>query len=114
MPAPEKILAIKFKFLGDVVIGIPAFRALHERWPNAQLHLLVTADAAPVVEHLPWIHKVWAYPRKRGQSGIGKTWPMLRALRAERFDRSVDFVGGDRTALLSRFIGAGKRLGVVA
>ncbi|MGA2053141.1 MAG: glycosyltransferase family 9 protein [Opitutales bacterium] len=109
-----KILAIKFKFLGDVAVVVPALRALHEHWPAAELHLLVAADAAPIVQNLPWLHRVWALPRTRGKARLSTSWPILRALQREHFDRSVDFVGNDRGAILSRLIGARERLGVVA
>ena len=109
-----KILAIKFKYLGDVVVVVPALRALRDQWPDAELHALVAEDAAPLLRHLPWLDKVWALPRTRGQARLAESWPIIRALRREKFDRSVDFVGNDRGAILSRLIGARERLGVVA
>ena len=109
-----KILAIKFKFLGDVAVVVPALRALRAHWPDAELHLLVAEDAAPIVRHLPWIDRVWALPRTRGKVRLSASLPVIGALRRERFDRSVDFVGNDRGAILSRLVGARERLGVVA
>jgi ADP-heptose:LPS heptosyltransferase len=50
-------------------------------------------------------------PRRRGRASLGETWPLLSALRSEQFDRSVDFASNDRGAILSRFIGAKRRLG---
>lgn len=107
-----KILALKFKYLGDVAVMVPALRALRARFPEAELHALVAADAAPLLAHLPWLDRVWALPRKRGSAQFGRVWPLLRALRRERFDRSVDFVGNDRGAWLSFAVGARKRLGM--
>ena len=40
-----------------------------------------------------------------------QTWPVIRALRRERFDRSVDFASNDRGAIVSFLIGARQRLG---
>ena len=108
-----KILAIKFKYLGDVVVAIPALRALKEAYPHAQLHYLVAEDAAPIVEHIPWIDKIWAFPRKRGQASLKRSLPILAQLRKEKFDLSVDFVGNDRGAILSLCSGAKKRLGLL-
>jgi ADP-heptose:LPS heptosyltransferase len=107
-----KILALKFKYLGDVAVMTPALRALHQWKPEAELHVLVAEDAAPLLRHLPWITKVWSLPRKRGRAQLGHSWPVLRALRAEHFDWSVDFAGNDRGAIVSRFIGARERLGL--
>jgi ADP-heptose:LPS heptosyltransferase len=109
-----KILAIKFKQLGDVAIMAPALRALREHWPEAEIHVLVEESAVPILQHLPWIEKVWGLPRKRGSARPKSTLPLISQLRKERFDRSVDFVGNDRGAIISAMIGAKKRLGLRA
>lgn len=108
----EKILAIKFKYLGDVVVMVPALRALRAKFPDARLHVLVAAEAAPLLDGLPWIDRIWALPRTRGKLRITDSLPVIRQLRAEAYDRSVDFVGNDRGATLSRLVGAKERLGV--
>lgn len=114
MPVPlMKILAIQFKYLGDAVFLVPALRALREHQPECELHVLVAAEAVPVLEHLPWLTKVWPMPRTRGKARIRESWPIIRALRRERFDFSVDFVGNDRGAILSLLCGARERLGAL-
>jgi len=109
-----KILAIKFKQLGDVAIMVPALRALREHWPEAEIHVLVEESAVPILQHLPWIQKVWGLPRKRGSSLIKSTLPLISQLRREWYDRSVDFVGYDRGAIISAIIAAKIRLGLHA
>lgn len=109
-----KILAVKFKQLGDVAIMVPALRALREHWPKAEIHVLVEEAAVPLLQHFPWIQKVWGLPRQRGSARIRSTLPLIAQLRKERFERSVDFVGNDRGAIISLLIGANKRLGLNA
>jgi len=111
--SPEKILAIQFKYLGDAVFLTPALRALREYQPKGELHLLVASEIAPLFAHIPWITKVWSLPRTRGKARLRDSWPVIRALRREGFDRSVDFGGNDRGAILSFFSGARQRLGLV-
>jgi len=106
-----KILAIQFRYLGDAVLMTPALRALAQQFPSIELHVAVAAEVAPVLEHLPWLKRVWALPRVRGNATALKTWPVIRALRQERFDRSVDFSGNDRSAIISLLCGARDRLG---
>ena len=108
---PEKLLAIQFKYLGDAVFLTPALRALKAHQPAAELHVLVAAEIAPIFAHLPWITKVWGLPRTRGKARLRDSWPVIRALRREAFDRSVDFGGNDRGAILSFLSGARQRLG---
>ena len=108
---PEKILALQFKYFGDAVLLTPALRALRENFPEAELHLLVAEETAPLFQPLPWLDQVWPMPRRRGRASIDEVWPLLYALRRERFDRSVDFASNDRGAILSFVIGAKRRLG---
>ncbi len=105
-----KILAIQFRYLGDAVLMTPALRAIKEHFPGCLLHVLVAQEAAPLLEHLPELHRVWAFPRVRGKAKLLSSWPILRALRQERFERSVDFCGNDRGALVTLICGARERL----
>jgi ADP-heptose:LPS heptosyltransferase len=110
---PEKILALQFKYFGDAVLLTPALRAVREHFPQGEIHLLIPAEIAPLFQHLPWLTRVWAMPRRRGRgnANLRETWPVIRALRHEHFDRSVDFASNDRGAILSFLIGAKRRLG---
>jgi heptosyltransferase-3 len=112
MESAPKILAIQFKYFGDAVMMIPALRAIREHFPKGALHLLVPEEVAPIFNHLPWLNRVWPMPRRRGRARIGQSWPVIRALRRERFDRSVDFAGNDRGAILTFLCGARERLGI--
>jgi heptosyltransferase III len=106
-----KILAIQFKYFGDAVLMTPSLRALREHFPNGKLHVLVPEKIAPLLQPLPWLDRVWLMPHQRGSTTLRQTWPVIRALRCERFDRSVDFASNDRGAIVSFLIGARQRLG---
>lgn len=106
-----KILAIQFKYFGDAVLMTPALRAIHEYYPESELHVLVPEEIAPIFRHIPWLDQVWAMPRRRGTMNLGQTWPVIRELRRERFDKSVDFASNDRGAIASFLAGAKERLG---
>lgn len=110
LKAPQKILALQFKYLGDAVFMTPALQAIKAHFPDAALHVLVADDKAPLLDGLPFIDKVWAMPRKRRKANVKETWPFIKQLRAEQYDRVVDFGGNDRGALLSWFTGAPLRL----
>lgn len=107
----SKILAIQFKYFGDAVLMTPALRAIREQFPQSELHLLAPEETAPIFAHLPWLNRVWPMPRRRGRSNLSQTVPIIRALRGERFGRSVDFGSNDRGAIASLLIGAKERLG---
>jgi heptosyltransferase-3 len=107
---PGRILVISFKYLGDLVIAVPAMRALKEHFPDYELHVLTAKEAVPVINQIPWITKVWGLPRVRENASFRKSWPVIWKLHRMRFDRSVDFVGNDRGAIVSLLCGARKRL----
>jgi ADP-heptose:LPS heptosyltransferase len=111
MDSAPKILAIQFKYFGDAVLMTPALRAIREYYPHGELHLLVPEEIAPIVQREPWLTRVWPMPRRRGSANPGRTWPVIRALRRERFDKSVDFASNDRGAITSFLAGARERLG---
>ena len=114
MKSALKVLAIQFKYFGDAVLMTPALRAMRAYFPRHELHVLVPEEIAPLFQHLPWLDRVWPMPRKRGSAGLTQTWPVIRALQQERFERSVDFASNDRGAIASLLIGAKKRLGTEA
>jgi ADP-heptose:LPS heptosyltransferase len=105
-----KILAIQFRYFGDAVLLVPALRALAEHFQGCAVHALVSEEVVPLLEHLPWLARVWGMPRTRGRARLRHSWPIIRSLRREGFDRSIDFGGNDRGAILSLLCGARQRL----
>jgi ADP-heptose:LPS heptosyltransferase len=103
-----KILTVQFKSLGDTVVSIPALTAIRQRFPDCELHALVPEASAPLLQHHPAVTRVWAVPRK---ARLGQYWPIIRALRAERFGRAADLGCNDRSAILTFLSGARERLG---
>ena len=109
----KKILAIQFKYLGDAVFLTPALLAIKEKFPNAELHLLVAKEIAPIFSNLKYIDKIWAVPRHRGKFNISELLPFIKALRRCNFDRAVDFGGNDRGAIFSLISRSKIRLGLM-
>ncbi|BCM24567.1 glycosyltransferase family 9 protein [Methyloradius palustris] len=107
---PKKILAIQFKYFGDTVFITPALQAIKLHYPQAELHVLIAAEMAPLLENSTFIDKLWAMPRKRGKANIKETWPLIKSLTKECFDRVVDFGGNDRGAIFGLLVGAPIRL----
>jgi ADP-heptose:LPS heptosyltransferase len=106
-----KILVIQFRYLGDAALMTPALRAIRESFPDSTLHVLVAKEVVPLLQHMPGLTRVWAFPRRRGRAKPTLSWPVIRALRKERFDRSIDFGGNDRGAIVSLLCRSRERLG---
>ena len=97
--------------MGDAVILSCALKALKMQRPEIELHVLVAAEIAPLLENIDWLTKVWAMPRKRGKAKLLQSIPFIKSLRKEQFDQCIDFGGNDRGALLSLLSGAPIRIG---
>lgn len=108
-----KILTVQFKSLGDTVVSIPALMAIRRRFPDGELHALVPEGSAPLLRHHPAVNRVWGVPRVPGKAQLRQYWPIVRALRAERFDKCVDLGGNDRSAITTFLSGAPERLGAM-
>ncbi len=102
----RRILALRPRALGDVVLTTPALRALVRGHRGATLDVVTERPYAPLVAGLPEVARVWTIDRTaRGTLTLGSE------LRRQRYDLAVDFFGNPRTAQLVRMSGARIRAG---
>ncbi|HEX8950045.1 MAG TPA: putative lipopolysaccharide heptosyltransferase III [Dissulfurispiraceae bacterium] len=111
----KKILVIKLRHIGDVLLAAPVFRVLKNNFPGAHISALVNRGTEEVLSGNPFIDEVMVFDR-----GIKKMGPVpkylkelsfLRKIRREGFDMAIDLTGGDRPAILSFVSGARCRFG---
>lgn len=111
----RRILAIKLRNLGDVLLSVPALRAIRESHQGASLSVLVAKGTEEMVEGLPWIDEVLSVDRPKGKHGfwwnMGRELRFLGDLRKRRFDMVVDFTSGDRSAIYGFLSRARERIG---
>src|SRR6267378_6451692 len=101
-----RILAIRPRALGDVVLITPALRALTHGRPGVELEVATEPRYRSLIEGLEGVSRVWDL--ERGATG---TLRMIPALRRRRFEWAVDFFGNPRTALIARLSGARRTAG---
>ncbi|MBX2860277.1 MAG: glycosyltransferase family 9 protein [Vampirovibrio sp.] len=53
---PNRILVIPLRFIGDTVLSVPFIRNVATLFPQAQLDVLVSKTAKPLLENCPYIH----------------------------------------------------------
>ncbi|HVZ81614.1 MAG TPA: glycosyltransferase family 9 protein [bacterium] len=106
---PQKILVIRLKGIGDVILSTPLLRALKKAYPKAQVHFLTRAASAPLLQHDPLVEKVWVHPEKKAP--LGDLLQFLSDLRAEKFDWTLDLAAEPRSAWLTLLSGAPLRAG---
>jgi heptosyltransferase III len=110
----ERILVIKTKQLGDVLLSTPLFAALREAYPHSEIVPCVNTGGDQMLVGNPDVNDV-LIPPDTDRMGLLARWRaelrFARNLRKRRFDLAIDLTTTDRSALLARISGAPIRLG---
>jgi heptosyltransferase-3 len=109
-----KILVIKTKQLGDVLLCTPLFAALRSAFPGAEIVACVNPGGEQMLKGNEDVSGVMVAPNT-AKLGLLERWRtelrFARELRRRKFDLAIDLTTSDRSALLTRISGAPVRLG---
>jgi ADP-heptose:LPS heptosyltransferase len=113
----EKILVIRLARLGDVILLIPALRALRRHFPGVRIDVLVDHRYAAVVSTCSAVTEIIPINRleMRDGSKVKAVWKIFRLaedLRKRRYDLVLDFHSFRETHLLTWYTQARWRLGL--
>lgn len=96
-----KILLVRPRLIGDVLLTTPALGALRRRFPDARLTYVVEPMAAPVLSSNPHLEELIVLQHRRGWSRLAEDWRVAARLRRKEFDVAIDLHGGPRSAWLT-------------
>ncbi len=99
-----KILLIQLKRIGDLILTTPAIAAVREKFPDANITLVISSDGKALAPAIAGVNKLLIMPR--GFAGFGT----MAAIARGKFDYCVDFTRNDRSALLVFLSRAKKRI----
>ncbi|HZP61052.1 MAG TPA: glycosyltransferase family 9 protein [Opitutaceae bacterium] len=102
---PPRILVIRRRYLGDIVLLAPLLRNLRLHWPRARLTVLTEERFADILSLNSDVDAVLPYPSR----GLGRQLAFWRALRREKFTHVFDLDCNDRSALVTALSGAAVR-----
>ena len=100
-----KILLIKLRAIGDIILSTPVIENLRLEYPQAKIDVLVEKFAMPVLESNPFINKILVFDKK-----IDSSFGLIKKVRNEKYDLVIDLFGNPRTALITFLSGAKKEL----
>lgn len=106
LPSGSRLLVVRLRSLGDIVLLTPSLRMLKDWRPDLRLSVLVEDRFKDVLAGNPCVDEVLVLRKSRG---VAKTWELLRMikeLRARRFGLCVNLHGGPTSAHLARLSGA--------
>jgi len=107
-PSIKKILLIRLRRIGDIMMTTPAATILRDAFPDAQITYIVESPYKDLVQGHSLFDQVLVLPR-----GLNR-WEFLqfvRRIRKEDYDVVIDFHGGPKASLMSFFSGAKLKIG---
>ena len=99
-----RVLVIRRRYLGDIVLLGSVLRNLRLHWPSAWLSVLTEHAYTGVLPLNPDVDSAFTFPR-RATEWLG----FIRSLRRVGFTHVLDFDNTDKTALVTRLTGAKTR-----
>ncbi len=111
----KRILIIKMRHLGDVLLTSPLFSCLQKALPEAQIEAFIYQEGAPMLEGHPAISNLILYDRKWKKlplfKKIFKELQLLYSIACRRYDLVINLTEGDRGAIAAWISGAKIRVG---
>jgi len=94
---PVKFLILRFSSIGDIVLTTPVIRCLKQQHDNAEIHYFTKDKFEFLLRDNSYIDKIWLL-----DSGID---PILKSLKAEKFDYIIDLHSNIRTLRIKLALG---------
>lgn len=111
----KKVLVVKLRHLGDVLLTAPVFTHLKKAMPGALVDACIYEEARPMLEGHPDIHALIGYDRAWKKKGFFhhfcKEFSFFRKIRRSRYDLVVNLTEGDRGILIAMLSGSNIRVG---
>ncbi|HUX65218.1 putative lipopolysaccharide heptosyltransferase III [Sulfuricella sp.] len=106
----SRVLVIKLRHHGDVLLTSPVFSVLKNHAPHLEIDALVYQDTAEMLSLHPAISQLHTIDRKWKSAGIlaqaKAEWQLLSALRARHYDLVIHLTEHNRGAWLKRLTNA--------
>lgn len=112
LPPGSRLLIIRLRSLGDIVLLTPALRLLKQWQPHLKLSVLVESRFLPLLEPNPDVDEVLSYGTgPRGDFNLEAWLRLVREIRDRSFSVCVNLHGGSTSVLLTAFSAAPWRVG---
>lgn len=110
LSALRRVLVVKLRHHGDVLLTSPVFNILKNRAPHLEIDALVYKDTAEMLSLHPAISQLHHIDRGWKRLGllqqISSEWTLLRSLQERQYDLVIHLTEHNRGAWLSRLLGS--------
>lgn len=95
-----RILAVQIAGMGDLILAVPALRALRKAMPAKSVDLLTSAKGKRAADGCPYLDEIFSLdiqsfltPGGKSTSGWGEFISLVRQIRKRRYDLAVNLIG---------------------
>lgn len=107
----KRILVIRLRYIGDVILASPFLKALSEACPGASVTFMTDRICAPLLAECPFIDRVLEYDRKGAHRSAASKLALARELRTAGYDAVFVLQRSFSSALFAFATGAPVRVG---
>ncbi len=113
----KKILVVRYRFIGDMVLTVPFLRNLRYNYPDWQIDMLIAPNSGEVIDNCPYVNNFIYFDTTRKhkyEKGIGHKksfWYYVSVLRKEKYDKAYILKRSFSSALLCFLAGIKQRIG---
>ncbi|QCR37649.1 putative lipopolysaccharide heptosyltransferase III [Nissabacter sp. SGAir0207] len=111
----RRILIIKLRHHGDMLLTTPVINTLHDHYPQAEIDVLLYQETRDMLAAHPFIHAIVSIDRQWKKLGARrhmlKEAGLIRQIRARRYDLVINLADQWRSAVIARLSGAPLRVG---
>ncbi|MBN2373745.1 lipopolysaccharide heptosyltransferase II [bacterium] len=114
----QKILVLRYRFIGDTILTVPFLRNLRRAEPDALIHLVLAPVSGDVLKGIPYVDQIlyWDPQTIHGDcTGTHRKfrdkWGFVRDLRMARYDKVYILKRSFSSAVMGFMTGAPQRIG---
>ncbi|MGH7788511.1 MAG: lipopolysaccharide heptosyltransferase II [Candidatus Binatia bacterium] len=111
---PARVLVKAVNWLGDLVMSLPALRAVRHAYPAAHLAVLVKAELAGFFDGVDWLDEIMPYRVGRSLAGLADRRRVVADIRARTFDLAILLPRSFESAFWTALAGVPRRVGFAA
>ncbi len=114
---PQRILVMRYRFIGDTLLTVPFLRNLRTAYPDAQIDMLVGPNSGEVLTYCPYINELIYFDTTRKHRYENQTakkksfWHYVKLLRNRQYDTAFVLKRSLSSAFLAFLSGIPTRIG---
>lgn len=105
----KKILIIQTAFIGDVILATPVISAVREKYPDADISMLVRSGNEELLRNHPELHEVLIW--EKGNNKYVNLVQLIRDIRKQKFDVIYNLHRFATSGMITFYSGAKEKIG---